>query len=159
MPLVDLAACEALKIEQVNGPGLLLPVGSASEVCLCLPGSAGPVAVFLSGEYPYYSDQVANLSNRRGLFIPNVLIRADLDSRVEDLSTIGAVVLSDGVYGIRTYRAPQGSGFAQKIVVQIGGGETSFVHDAVRIAFPKWEIGQQIGQTWTPLWSVDVSGS
>jgi hypothetical protein len=155
--MFDIADCEPLHIEQVSAPGLLLPISEDDGPILCLADNDSIAAVFLSGEWIHHSDKVGKLSNRKGLFVPNVSVRVDLESIAEDsASTVGAIVRSPGVYGVRTHRIVPGD-FTQKVIVPIAGQAPQFAPDAVRVAFTKWEVGKMVGDDWIRLWAVDLA--
>jgi hypothetical protein len=157
MALYDIAEWEPIWIEQVAAPGLFLPAAGHDEACLIVPVNEGLAGIFLNGEWPFYCSPMAELSGRKGIFVPNVVVKVEFESMVEDNGDgRGMVVRSQGVHGVRAYRKPQGQ-HGQNVVVALNGGNAQYAANAVRLAFPKWEIGKQIDDEWASLWSVDVA--
>lgn len=155
MALFDIAACAPLRVEQIDVQGFLKPIESDDEPFLSLQDGDALSAIFLGGEWRFHSSPVAQLSNRRGFFIPDVSIRVDLESMIIDEGAVGVIVRSPGVYGVRTHRA--GNGLTQRVIVPIDGVAPQFAPDAVRVAFPKWEIGRVVGDSWFKLLEVDAT--
>lgn len=156
MALFDIATCEPLRVEQINVQGYLKPIELGDEPFLALQDGNALSAIILGGEWKFHSAPVTTLSNRKGLFIPEVSIRVDLDSMVlDDGAPVGSLVRSPGVYGVRTHRA--GNGLTQRVIVPIDGVSPQFTPDAVRVAFLKWEIGRVVDDSWFPLLPVDAT--
>ena len=157
MPLYDIAEWEPLWIEQVATPGLFLPAAGHEEACLILPVADGLAGIFLNGEWQFHCAPVPELSGRKGILVPDVTVKVEYESMTEDDGGVrGVVVRSQGVHGIRAHRQPQGQ-FGQNVVVALNGADPQYVADAVRLAFPKWEIGKQIDDEWVSLWPVEAA--
>ena len=157
MLFLDPSAFELTRLHEVSRQGLLLPLLPFDPAFLCLPSSVEMNCIALNGAEYFESAPVPLMQNRRGIFIPDVTVRIDFQSRIAAATApIGSFICTSVAQGVLS--RPAGYELDHQRFIALNGQVQAEQEGIVRAAFPLWQIGKVIDGIWLGLFDVRPTG-
>ncbi|WP_226663715.1 hypothetical protein [Alteriqipengyuania lutimaris] len=152
VPLADMSASD---IRNVTAPGLMLSIRERQPHVLILDWDGAKYALKLDGPDAFGFFPVSAKTPHDGLYVPNVEILVDLDSRGigrgrdEDK---GVLILEEGQLFVLGKQVGDGWSDPRPVPLwtKVAGGS-----EGARVAFDRWAIGLQEGDDYRILWSYE----
>jgi hypothetical protein len=134
------------------GLTLILPRGRYDCTALVTHAPGAATAVFIEGEFRFFTFDCTGNKDWKGILIPNVAIQVDETSAEEDSRTLGSLIRRETQLLIRT-----------KTERGIGAGETPLLagltesHPGMSASFTRWCIVLGEGLAMREVKTIDVS--